>query len=125
MIKFLFIFIISFNLCAQVKYIDKDTPAPYNGYLFTVEKTKEVRKDLIEKDRLTEFNKVLQENIKIQETVISNQKVQVTELLSQNEKLVKEVDANASTSTFSKVLWFGLGVAASGFAVYGAAQLTK
>lgn len=126
-LSILLVFLLSFNVLAQegVKYIDKDSPAPYNGYLFTIKKTQSVRKELIEKDRLAEFNKVLQENIKLQEKIIVNKNEQVKLLSDQNEKLAKEIDSKKGMSTFEKCLWFGLGVTAAGFAVYGAKQIVN
>lgn len=125
-VNILLVFLLSFNVLAQdVKYLDKDSPAPYNGYLFTIKKTQSVRKELIEKDRLTEFNKVLQENIKIQDQIIENKTEQVQMLAVQNEKLAKEIDSKKGMSNFEKVLWFTLGVTAAGFAVYGAKQIVN
>jgi hypothetical protein len=125
MIKYLLVFLISFNLCAQTKYIAKDTPAYYDGYLFTVDKTKSIRKELIEKDKLAIFNKTLLENLEIQKKVINNQTGQVKILLDQNEKLAKQIDNDHSFTTLERVFWFSLGIAAAGFAVYGAKQIVK
>lgn len=123
--KYVLVFLLSFNAFSQVKYIDKDVPAPYNGFLFTISKTKEVRKELIEKDKLTIFNKALRENIVKYETVITNQENQVKMLKEQNTKLAKDLDQDKSMTNFQRALWFGLGIAAAGFAVYGASQIAK
>jgi hypothetical protein len=112
-------------LAQDARYIDQGLPAYYDGYLFTISKTKEVRKELIEKDQLKLFNKTLNENIQIQNEVIIHQKEQVQLLSKQNEKLAKQIDNDRSMSSFEKVVWFGLGVAAAGFAVYGAKQIVK
>lgn len=124
-ISILLVFLLSFNCFADPKYIDKGTPAPTNGFLFSVPKTKAVRKALIEKDQLTIFNKALQEDLKVKETVIVNQKEQVKILSKQNEKLAKQIDNDHTMSNFERSVWFILGITASGLAVYGAKQLAR
>lgn len=106
---------------AQVTHITKGTPAPYDGHLFTEAKAREVRKELIEKDQLEIFTKALLENEVRYKKIISNQEEQVVIL---KDHVIKLADM-AQMSTTEKVLWFGLGVAATGFAVYGAAQIVK
>lgn len=124
-LSLLLVLLLSFDIAAQVKYIEKDTPAPYSGFLFTPEKTKSVRKELIEKDKLTIFNKALRKSLQIQVKVINNQKEQVNILKEQNTKLVKEIDRERSVSNFERSVWFILGVTVTGFAVYGAKQIVQ
>lgn len=114
-------FLICFNAIGQVQHIEKGTPAPYTGHLFTEAKAREVRKELLEKDQLVIFTKALLENEVRYKKIISNQNEQVVILKDH----VTKLSDMAETTTTEKVLWFGLGVVATGFAVYGAAQLVK
>lgn len=109
----------------DVTIVKKGTPAPYDGQLFTHTKAESVRKELIEKDQLKIFNKALKETIAIQDKIIDNKSEQVTLLKEQNEKLVKKVDEAGQTSNFEKALWFGLGIAATSLAIYGASSLVR
>lgn len=124
-LSILLVLLLSFSAFSQVKYIEKETPAPYNGFLFTVKKTKEVRKELIEKDQLKIFNEALKETLKLKDEVIGKQTGQVEILKTQNEKLAKQIDNDKSLSRFQKTLWFTAGVLATSLAVYGASQLVK
>lgn len=123
MIKFLVLFVFSFSVLAKdVTYIDKGTEAPYDGFLFTIEKTNSVRQELIEKDQLKIFNKALLENEVRHRQIISNNNTQIHLLINQNTNLMKEVEKKRG---FERVLYFGLGVAFTGLAVYGASKLVK
>lgn len=115
----------SFNICAQSMHIEKGTPAPYTGHLLTEQKAKEIRKELIEKDALEVFTKALLQEEKRHKQIITNQNEQISILMHHNEKLVKIAQDLESAPTYEKIIWFSLGVAATGFAVYGAAQLVR
>jgi hypothetical protein len=119
--KYLLVFLLSFNCLAQVQHITKGTPAPYDGHLFTEKKAREVRKELLEKDKLEVFTKALLENEKRHKKIISNQNEQIEILKDHTMKLADM----AQMSTGEKIFWFSLGVAATSFAVYGAAQLVN
>lgn len=125
-ITFLLVFLLSFSAIAKdVTTITKGTPAPYDGQLFTHPKAESVRKELIEKDQLKIFNEALKETIAIQDKIIDNKTEQVNILKEQNTKLVKKVEEAGQTSNFEKVLWFGLGIAATSLAIYGASSLVR
>lgn len=117
--------LLSTSIYGQSIHIEKGTPAPYTGHLFTEQKAREVRKELIEKDQLEVFTKALLENEKRYKQIITNSNEQVSILMHHNEKLVKIAQDLESAPTYEKIMWFSLGVVATGFAVYGAAQLVK
>lgn len=118
--------IFSINCWAQdVVYIEKGTPAPYSGQLFTNKKALEIRKQLIERDQFKLFNEALTQNVDLQQKIIINQKDQVNLLLDQNTKLVSRVENNGSLTNFERMFWFGIGVVSSGLAVWGASRLVR
>jgi hypothetical protein len=105
----------------DVVFIIKDSPAPFDGILFTESKAKEFRQDILESEKTKvllqyELHKGenLQQIIKLKETEIELYR-------RQNERLL----VNQKTSDTLNYVWFGLGVLATGIAVYGAGSLAK
>jgi hypothetical protein len=124
--SFLLVFLLSFSALAKdVTTIKKGDKAPYDGQLFTHTKAESVRKELIEKDQLKIFNQALKDTIAIQDKIIVNKTEQVGLLTEQNEKLVKQVEEAGHMSGFEKAMWFGLGIAATSLAIYGASSLVR
>lgn len=118
--------IFSFSvLGADATPIQKGTPTPYTGILLTTEKAEAIRIELIEKDQFALFNKTLLQNEERYVKIVKNQDIAISTLLEQNEKLAKSMDTDKSMTNFERMFWFGLGVAAAGFAVYGAASLAN
>lgn len=119
----LLLFSFPFNSLADVKFLDKNEPAPFAGYLFSPDKEKEARIGLVEKDyykQLTESqNRVI---------ILNNDNEKIyTERLNlyrnQNAELQKELANQRSTSELQRWIYFGAGIFLSGFAVWGASRL--
>lgn len=110
---------------ADVTRIEKDQPAPYSGQLFTFKKAREVRLELLEKDKLKVFNEALKLNEIEYKQIIKNNGEQIDILVEHNTKLYQMAKDNEESSGFTKILYFGLGVVATGAAVYGAGQLIR
>jgi len=105
----------------DVVFIDKNSPAPFSGILFTELKAKEVRADILESDKTkillqSELFKSqrLQQIIELKETEIELYR-------KQNQRLL----VNERSSDSLTYIWFGLGVLATGMAVYGAGSLAR
>lgn len=105
----------------DAQYIDKGQPAPYSGILFTEKKAQDIRSELLEGDK----TKLLLETEKHR----SQRFLQVIELKDeeielynkQNQRLMKVNDRSDTMN----IMWFGLGVLATGLAVYGAGALSR
>lgn len=110
---------------ADVTRIEKDQPAPYSGQLFTFKKAREVRLELLEKDKLKAFNEALKLNELEYKQIIKNDAEQMEILKEHNLKLYKLAKDNEEVSAFKKTLYFGLGVLATSLSIYGAGQLVK
>lgn len=128
--KSLFSIVLSFLIMSNcfagdVTFIEKGTPAPYNGHLFTEPAAQQIRRDLIDRDQLIIFTKALLENETRHKKIITNQQEQVKVLLTQNEKLVKRAQSTESLPMYERIFWTGLGVAVTGFAIYGATLIVK
>lgn len=57
--------------------------------------------------------------------IIKNQEDNIDMLLEQNVKLASKIDNMSGMTNYERMFWFGLGIAAAGFAVYGAASLAR
>lgn len=105
----------------ETTFIEKGQSAPFTGILFTERKASEIRTDLLELDKQrllleTEKNRTdrLGQIIKLQDEEIELYNKQNQRLLKSNER-----------SDTLNYIWFGLGILATGAAVYGAGALSR
>lgn len=126
LINFIAVFLlISFPSQAEVRLLQEGDKAPYKGYLFDIETEKKIRIDLLQLD----YYKALdQHNVKIIKLMqdnedLMNKRIELYQKqnLNFNEQLASSKDIN----TIERIVWFGLGILATGFAFYGARQLAK
>ena len=120
----LMILLVSHNSFAQdAVELHLGDAAPYPGILFSIPKAQEIRQNEIQLKAYKLINDSLEttaaELEKIKET--EDQKVNI--LLTQNDSLAKDLADARSTSEFTKILWFSLGVVATSVAVWGAHQV--
>lgn len=102
-------------------YIEQDTRAPFSGILFTEAKASHLRFEILELDKSriqleTERNRTDRLN-----QIIDLKDEEIELYQKQNTRLLK---ANDRSDTLNYV-WFGLGVLATGMAVYGAGALAR
>lgn len=102
-------------------YLDKDKPAPFSGILFTEKKAQDIRSELMEGDK-TKLWLETEKNRSSRLLQIVELKDEEIELYNkQNQRLMKVNDRSDTMN----MLWFGLGVLATGLAVYGAGALSR
>lgn len=115
------------NICYadDVIFLEKNKPVPYDGYLFTPEKTKDTRIKLLERntfeglnESLTKTNTFLQEN-----SSLKDQQIKI--VMDRNDQLSKSLMEAKSTSNLERILYFALGIIVAGGAVYGAKKITQ
>lgn len=106
-------------------YLEKDSKAPYAGILLPVDKATNVRKSLIELDTLRAINESYAKSIQMYQTAIQLNDQKYNTLLDQNDKLAASLVEVRRSSDLQKIIWFGFGVIATGFAVYGAKKITQ
>lgn len=102
----------------QVKYIEKDTPAPYTGFLFTPEKEQQIRLTLIEHDFLKlelevykDTNKLLQERANLWQ--------------KQSTELANELVKKERLTFWQNTLYFGLGAILTGVLAVGVSRAVR
>jgi len=105
--------------------LNKGSPAPYNGYLFTPAETLKLKNTSQERDGFKLLNDSLTSSLNTSTEMVTELKTENNDLLTHNNQLSTDLQSARSTSEFTKVVWFALGIFATGFAVYGAKQLTK
>jgi hypothetical protein len=103
------------------QFIEKDQKAPYSGILFTEKKAQDIRTELLDGDK----NKLLLET----ERNRSSRLGQIIELKNEeielyNKQNVRLMKSNDRSDTLNYI-WFGLGILATGIAVYGAGGLAR
>jgi hypothetical protein len=109
----------------EVVFLEETKPAPYSGILFPVEKANELRKMAIELDTLRVLKDSYEKSNKLYEESISLKDNKYNLLLEQNTRLLKLTNENSQSEDLQKIIWFALGVVATGFAVYGAKKITQ
>ena len=102
-------------------YLDKDKPAPFSGILFTEKKAQSIRSELLEGDK----TKLLYETEKHRSDrlgqIVALKDEEIELYQKQNTRLLK---SNNRSDTLNYI-WFGLGILATGAAVYGAGALSR
>lgn len=106
-------------------YLEKDSKAPYAGILLPVEKATNVRKSLIELDALRAINESYAKSIQMYQNAIQLNDQKYNTLSEQNDKLSVALVESRKSADLQKIIWFGFGVIATGFAVYGAKKITQ
>ena len=106
-------------------YLEKDSKAPYAGILLPVEKATNVRKSLIELDALRVINESYVKSIQMYQNAIQLNDQKYNTLSEQNDKLSVALVESRKSADLQKIIWFGFGVIATGFAVYGAKKITQ
>ena len=103
------------------QYIEKDQKAPFSGILFTEKKAQSIRSELLEGDKTKLLLETEQHRTQRMGQIISLKDEEIELYAKQNERLLK---ANKQSDTL-QYIWFGLGVLATGLAVYGAGALAR
>jgi len=124
--KYILILLLIFSTTANIKaqdaiYIEKNQPAPFSGILFTESKARQFRSDLLESDKVVlrlESEQFKSQNLS---TIIQLKDGEIELYAKQNQRLIKA----EQTSNTMQYIWFGLGVLATGAAVYGAGALSR
>jgi len=126
------ILLISLNLVAgssfaeeKVDYLEKGTPMPYSGFVFPVSKAQDCRLALIEKEQYEAIKASYDRSIKLYKTTERISDDKMLALSQENFNLSTQLSETKSSSQYSNILWFGLGVLATGLSIYGAKQIIK
>lgn len=101
--------------------IQKGQPAPYSGVLFSEDRANSIRKQLVDKDILSVQLSAAEERHILSEQIIKLKDFEIELFRKQNQRLVKA----SETTEAMKIIYFGLGILATGAAVYGAGALSR
>ena len=109
----------------EVVHLEQGKPSPYSGVLFPVEKANELRKMAIELETLRSINESYIKSIGLYQKTIQLHEEKYQLVYNQNDKLSEALVESRRSSDLQKIIWFSLGVLATGFAVYGAKKVTQ
>lgn len=102
-------------------YLNSGDKAPYAGLLFSEAKSQKIRSDLLESDKLKLLYETEKHRSERLGTIISLKDEEIELYNKQNQRLLK---SNERSDTLNYI-WFGLGILATGAAVYGAGALSR
>ncbi|NJO65455.1 MAG: hypothetical protein HC836_47400 [Richelia sp. RM2_1_2] len=129
MIKYLLLisFTISSTSIAETDpfFAPRDYKLTQDSWVFSPDKAKEVRNKLIDLEFFTETNKSLNRSIELYKSneLIYQNKEKI--LLEQNDNLAKNLNDSRTLSSWERIGWFTLGIAAAvlaGFAIKKAGE---
>lgn len=125
MIKFILIFTLinSYSFAQDAVYLNKDQPAPFEGYLTTPTKTKDLYNIQLERDAFQKENESLNKSLNLQQTNLGLKDNQINILLNQNDNLAKALDAERTLNNWEKVGYFAGGIILTGLAIKAAHDL--
>lgn len=131
MIKSVLSFILIFNMAIPafakceypVSYIKEGMPAFCTGWLYTDDANNQAAQDHADVKYYKLINKKLTDRQELQQkqNEILDKRLQL--YMNQSHQLSQELQRQKSNSKWENVLWFSLGIVATGIAVYGAGQL--
>ena len=90
---------------------------------FPKETAEKIRKDLVRKDFLEEESVSLHKSLELSTKALAIRKEQLDIVQGNNDRLAERLRKTSNSSSLYNYLWFGLGVLATGVAVYGAGRL--
>lgn len=102
-------------------FIEKGKPAPFSGVLFSEDKAQGIRNELLESDKTKLLLETERNRSQRLGQIIELKDEEIELYQKQNTRLLK---ANDRSDTLNYV-WFGLGILATGLAVYGAGALSR
>ena len=117
----IFLILVKTSSAADVTFIEKDQKAPYAGLLFTESKAQSVRNELLELDKTRLLLAGEIERTKSMGSILELKEDEIELYRKQNQRLIR----SEQTSDTMKYVWFGLGILATGVAVYGARGLAQ
>lgn len=103
----------STSLFAQVLYVSKGDPAPYNGYIFTLGAELDNRKKLEDLKTLVLVEANDKKIIDMKDLYITESNTEMNIWKTQAQDLSKQLAEQSNSSFWHSVLYFGLGVVAS------------
>lgn len=105
--------------------LEKGTPAPYTGVLMPDSVAIELKNAVVERDGFKLINESLTKSIDFykENDTINDSKVQI--LLDRNNELAESLRDSKEFNNTQRIIWFVLGIAVTGIAVYGVKQISN
>ena len=126
--KKIILMILSVSLTAKAAdpvKLEKDSPAPFTGLLFSETKALELRNSLIDLDTEKKLNLSFQRELQLKNSSLEFRQNEVTLLQERNNKLSSSLMDERTMTTWERIGWFSLGIVATGLAFYGASKIQK
>jgi hypothetical protein len=123
--SFLCLLLISSIASAQVVHLDKGSPSPFEGYLFSIESEKANRKSLLDLDIYKELDASNRRmlDLKTQENTILTQQYVLWK--DQSASLSKQLVSARNDTFWHSLLYFGLGCLVTTGLAYAVNKATR
>jgi hypothetical protein len=106
-------------------FIEKDTPAPFSGYLFTEQAGKELKLKLVDLEYFKQLSTSLQNQVDLYVKIDLKTQEKLNVLSTQNDKLAQTAYNASSLNAWEKGGYFLLGVAAAILAAFAVKQVVR
>lgn len=118
-------FAIASDCLESVTLLNKGTPSPCTGFLFSPEAEQQVTSDSLDLEYYKTLSKRMEEryDLMLQQNEILDKRLKL--YMDQSYQLSKEIQEKEDKSSLKTIGWFLLGVGVTGLAVYGAGQLNN
>jgi len=105
--------------------LQKGTPSPFEGVLFSTEDAGKLRVELLEKETYQLLNESYQKSFNLVEASNKLKDEQFDLVMKRNLELTKSLNSQKDMNDWEKFMWFGLGILTSTLTVYGIKNATK
>lgn len=102
--------------------VTKGTPVPYDGVLLSNSKANELYKKLQD---TTDLNTSLYKSIDLYKIKDNYSNNEIQQLLDSNQKLSSTLNQQEQSQRTQEILWFALGVLATGLSVYAVKKISQ
>lgn len=106
-------------------YLPKGSAAPYEGFIFSVDQSQEIRKTKIERDYYKLTNESLVKSLNLDKDIIAQVQGQTKMALDQNDVISRSLRDERSMTNWERIAWTGVGAAIVLIVFYGIKATTK
>lgn len=121
----IFLLIVTGTANAGIVRIYKGSVAPYSGSLTDSKTMRKIRVELIEKDAYKAQNTSLEKSLKLHQLNADITEKHINMLSKSGDQLADRLSKDTSFSSIERILWFGAGIIATGFALKSAQEMMR
>lgn len=117
------IFLSNIVLADDSAFLSKGQAAPWDGILLSPDRAQLARQAEMENKGYKLLNDSLNKSLDLEKAISEDKDKKIDIISKQNDNLSTQLEKSRDTNQWEHILWFGLGVLATGLAVEGASKL--